>query len=252
VSVSLTFLGSGDAFGSDGRLQTCLALRGGAATVLLDCGASSLIAMKRHGLAPNDVAAVVVSHLHGDHFGGLPFLVLDGQFSRRTTPLVVAGPPGVRERVERAMEVFFPGSTHAERRFAVEFVELAERVPVDVPGARVTAYAVVHASGAPAYALRVGYGGRTVTYSGDTEWTEALVEAARDADCFVCEAYTFERPVRFHLDVTTVSAEASRLGARRIILTHLGPSVLARRREITLDCAYDGLVVPIPERPAAG
>ena len=139
MRVTLTFLGSGDAFGSDGRFQTCLALRGGPATVLVDCGASSLIAMKRFGVAPNDVAAVVLSHLHGDHFGGLPFLVLDGQFTRRTSPLVVAGPPGVRERVERAMEVLFPGSSRVERRFAVEYVELAERVPTTVaakPGER--------------------------------------------------------------------------------------------------------------------
>jgi ribonuclease BN (tRNA processing enzyme) len=245
VSVTLTFLGSGDAFGSDGRLQTCLALRGGAATVLVDCGASSLIAMKRYGVVPNEVATVVLSHLHGDHFGGLPFLILDGQFARRTTPLMVAGPPGVRERVERAMEVLFPGSTRVERRFAVDYVELGERVPTPVAGARLTAFAVEHPSGAPAFALRIEYGGRTLTYSGDTEWTESLVEAARNADCFVCEAYTFDRKLRFHLDYATVRAEAARLGARRIVLTHMGPSMLARQAEADFECASDGLTLTV-------
>lgn len=245
MSVTLTFLGSGDAFGSDGRLQTCLALRGGGPTILLDCGASSLIAMKRFGVVPNDVAAVVLSHLHGDHFGGLPFLVLDGQFARRTTPLVVAGPPGVRERVERAMEVFFPGSSRVERRFAVDYVELGERIPAVVVGARVTAFAVEHPSGAPAHALRIEYGGRTLAYSGDTEWTENLVEAARDTDCFVCEAYTFDRKVRFHLDYATVRAEAARFGARRIVLTHMGPSMLERRADAEFECASDGLTLTL-------
>lgn len=245
MSLTLTFVGSGDAFGSDGRFQTCLALRGGAATILVDCGASSLIAMKRLGLPPGEVAAVVLSHLHGDHFGGLPFLILDGQFTRRTTPLVVAGPPGVRERVERAMEVLFPGSTRVERRFAVDYVELAERAPAPVPAAQVTAFAVEHASGAPAYALRLDYGGRIVTYSGDTEWTDALLDAARGADCFVCEAYTFDRKLRFHLDYATVRAEAARLGARRIVLTHMGPSMLSRRDEAELECARDGLVLTL-------
>lgn len=245
MSVTLTFLGSGDAFGTEGRFQTCLALRGGGPTILVDCGASSLIAMKRFGVVPNEVAAVVLSHLHGDHFGGLPFLVLDGQFARRTTPLVVAGPPGVRERVERTMEVLFPGSTRVERRFAVDYVELAERVPTPVTAARVTAFAVEHPSGAPAYALRLDYGGRTLTYSGDTEWTDALVDAARDADCFVCEAYTFDRKLRFHLDYTTLHAEAPRFGARRIILTHMGPSMLARRAEAAFECASDGLVLSL-------
>jgi ribonuclease BN (tRNA processing enzyme) len=245
VSVTLTFLGSGDAFGTEGRLQTCLALRGGPATILIDCGASSLIAMKRNGVAPNEVAAVVLSHLHGDHFGGLPFLILDGQFTRRTTSLVVAGPPGVRDRVERAMEVFFPGSTRVERRFAVDYVELGERVPAEVAGARVVAFAVEHPSGAPAYALRIEYGGRTLAYSGDTEWTESLVPAARDTDCFVCEAYTFDRKLRFHLDYATVRAEAERFRARRIMLTHMGPSMLARRAEAEFECASDGLVVTL-------
>jgi len=245
VSVTLTFLGSGDAFGSGGRFQTCLALRGGGATILLDCGASSLIALKRLGLPPNDVTAVVLSHLHGDHFGGVPFLVLDGQFSRRTAPLVVAGPPGVRERVERTMEALFPGSTRVERRFAVEYVELAERAPTVVAGATVTAFGVEHASGAPSYALRVAYGGRTVAYSGDTEWTDALVDAARDADCFACEAYTFDRKLRFHLDYATVRAQADRLGARRIVLTHMGPSMLERRGEADFECAEDGLVISL-------
>lgn len=245
MSVTLTFLGSGDAFGSDGRFQTCLALRGGPAAILVDCGASSLIAMKRFGVLPGEIAAVVLSHLHGDHFGGLPFLILDGQFSRRTTPLVVAGPPGVRERVERAMEVLFPGATRVERRFSVDYVELPERVATPVSAAGVTAYAVEHASGAPAYALRLEYGGRTVTYSGDTEWTDALLDAARDADCFVCEAYTFDRPLRFHLDYATVRAAAPRFGARRIVLTHMGPSMLARRAEAAFECAHDGLVLSL-------
>jgi ribonuclease BN (tRNA processing enzyme) len=245
VSVSLTFVGAGDAFGSGGRFQTCLALRGGGPTILLDCGASSLIALKRREIAPTDVAAVVLSHLHGDHFAGVPFLVLDGQFSRRTAPLIVAGPPGVRERVERTMEVLFPGSTRVERRFTVEYVEFAERVASSIAGATVTAFGVEHASGAPPYALRVAYGGRTVAYSGDTGWTDALLDAARDADCFVCEAYTFDRKVRFHLDYATVRAQAARLGARRIVLTHMGPSMLERRHEAEFECAEDGLVLDL-------
>ncbi|HEU5320023.1 MAG TPA: MBL fold metallo-hydrolase, partial [Methylomirabilota bacterium] len=141
--VTLTFVGSGDAFGSGGRLQTCLCLRGGGATLLLDCGATALVGLRRAGLDPGEVAAVALTHLHGDHFGGLPFLVLDGQFSRRTRPLVVAGPPGARARVEAAMEVLFPGSVGVPRRFAVEFVDLEAGAAVPLPGARVTAFPVV-------------------------------------------------------------------------------------------------------------
>jgi len=245
MTVALRFVGSGDAFGTGGRLQTCLHLSGADAAVLIDCGTSSLIGMKRHGVDPTEIDAVLLSHLHGDHFGGVPFLILDAQFSRRTRPLLIAGPPGVRARVEAAMEIFFPGSTSIQRKFSVEFIELIEGQPMRVGPATVTAYPVVHASGAPPSTLRVEYGGRIISYSGDTEWTDTLIDAARGADLFVCEAYTFDKPVKFHLDYTTVEAQADRLGARRIILTHMGRDMLAREAEARFERAHDGLVVTL-------
>lgn len=189
--------------------------------------------------------AVLLSHLHGDHFGGVPFLILDAQFSRRARPLLVAGPPGVRQRVEAAMEVFYPGSTAVQRRFDVEFVELQDRREARVGPASITAFPVIHASGAPAHALRVEYGGTIIAYSGDTEWAESLLEAARGANLFICEAYMFDKPVKFHLDYKTVEAQAERLGARRIILTHMGRDMLAREAEARFERARDGLVVTL-------
>jgi ribonuclease BN (tRNA processing enzyme) len=97
------FAGSGDAFGSGARWQTCIHLSTEGQVLLVDCGATSLVALKAQGLDPNAVGAVAVTHLHGDHFGGLPFLILDGQFSHRSEPLLVAGPPGIRDRLAEAM-----------------------------------------------------------------------------------------------------------------------------------------------------
>src|SRR5256886_11967041 len=148
------FLGSGDAFGSGGRFQTCIHAQAAGAQVLLDCGATSLVAMRRFGVDPQAIDAVVLSHLHGDHFGGVPFLILDAQFKRRTRPLTLAGPPGVEARVRATMEVLFPGSTAVERRFVTRFVELADRLPQGLGPFTVTPFPVVHASGAPSFALR--------------------------------------------------------------------------------------------------
>jgi ribonuclease BN (tRNA processing enzyme) len=240
------FLGSGDAFGSGGRLQTCLLVRNGEGGLLIDCGATSLVALRRAGVDPGSIGAVVLTHLHGDHFAGLPFLILDGQFTRRTAPLVIAGPPGTRQRIAVLMETMFPGSTAIARRFAVEYVELADRSPCEVGPARVTALPVVHASGAPAYALRVEYRGRVVAYSGDTEWTESLVEAAREADLFACEAYSIDKPIRYHLDYRTLDQHRHRLTCRRLVLTHLGKEVLERRDEVALECAEDGMIIRLP------
>ena len=154
-AVRLRFVGAGDAFGSGGRFQTCLLLEGTGDSVLVDCGASSLVALKRAGVNIADIGAVLLSHLHGDHFGGVPFLILDAQFSRRVEPLVIAGPPGVQARVEEAMEVFFPGSTRVARKFATTFVELPPRDASAIGPTTVTPFPVVHESGAPSYALRV-------------------------------------------------------------------------------------------------
>ena len=241
--VQLQFLGAGDAFGSGGRFQTCLLLRGAHGALLIDCGASSLIAMKRAGVDPSEIGWVLLTHLHGDHFGGLPFLILDGQFSQRTRPLVIAGPPGTRARMEAAMEILFPGSSRIARRFAVEFVELQERVASAIGPATITPFSVQHASGAPNYALRVEYEGKVVVYSGDTEWTESLVDAARGADLFVCEAYFFEKKIKYHLDYRTLKGQRGRLECRRLILTHMSQDMLNRVHESEIEWATDGQTV---------
>ncbi|MPZ60372.1 MAG: MBL fold metallo-hydrolase [Propionibacteriales bacterium] len=241
----LRFLGSGDAFGSGGRLQACLHLPTPDGGVLLDCGATSLVAMKQAEIDPSGIGWVLLTHLHGDHFGGLPFLVLDGQFSRRERPLVVAGPPGTRDRLDAAMEVFYPGSTKVQRRFDVQVVELPGLTARQVGPVRVTAYPVDHASGAPAYALRVEYDGKVVAYSGDTAWTDSLVDAAHDADLLVCEAYFHERDVKFHLSHHRLLAERHRLSCRRIVLTHMSSEMLAHAAESEFECAYDGAVIEI-------
>ena len=247
---SLRFLGSGDAFGSGGRFQACVLLRHADAAVLLDCGASSLIALKSAGVDPSTVDAVLVSHLHGDHFGGLPFLLLDGQFSRRERPLTIAGPPGLAARLESAMEALFPGSSQTRRRFATRIVELEERVAQELHDIAVTAYTVDHASGAPAYALRLQLADRVVAYSGDTAWTETLLEVARDADPFICEAYGFDKPIPYHLDFRTLEAQWERLGCRSIVLTHMSAEMLRRAEAGAVDpdryqLAHDGLVLDL-------
>jgi ribonuclease BN (tRNA processing enzyme) len=236
----IRFLGSGDAFGSGGRLHTCIHVHSEDATFLIDCGASSLITMKRFGIDPASIDAVLVTHLHGDHFGGIPFLVLDAQFvSRRTRPLTVAGPPDLQRRVHDAMEVLFPGSSRVRRRFSLEFIELPEGEAIDIGALTVTPYGVVHPSGAPAYALRVECGGKVVSYSGDTEWTDSLLRAARGADLFVCEAYFFERKVPYHLDYRTLMAHRAQLGCRRLILTHMSEDILRRLGEVEVEWAED-------------
>lgn len=246
--VAVTFAGSGDAFGSGGRYQACIHLRApGQPPVLLDCGATSLTALRACGLDPGEIGTVFVSHLHGDHFGGLPFLILDGQFSGRDRPLTVAGPPGTAERLRHAMETSFPGSSAAPRRFGVDVVELAPGRSSAVTGIDVTALEVDHPSGAPPLALRLGIGGTIIAYTGDTAWTESLVVTASGADLLIAEAYYYDKAVPYHLRYTDLTAHRDRLSSRRIVLTHMSTDMLARAaaREVDFETAHDGLTIEL-------
>lgn len=239
--ITVQFLGSGDAFGSGGRFQTCIHVAAPSLRCLLDCGASSLIAMKRYGIDPASIDVILLTHLHGDHFGGLPFFVLDAQLiSKRIKPLVVAGPPGSQARILNAMEVLFPGSARTQQKFALNLVELPERQATTVAGLNVTAYPVIHASGATPYALRVECEGKILAYSGDTEWTDSLLEVAGGADLFICEAYYFEKKMKYHLDYRTLIAHRAALGCRRLVMTHLSADLLARLSETEVEYAEDG------------
>ena len=244
--VRVRFVGSGDAFGSGGRWQTCIGVRSGGATMLVDCGATSLVALRAQGLDPGAVGTVAVTHLHGDHFGGLPWLILDGQFTHRTAPLRVLGPPGLADRLDRAMEVLFPGSSRVRRRFAVEVEELVPGGPaVRVDEWTVAAWPVIHECGAPPLALRVGDGRSSFAYSGDTEWTPVLVDVAHGVDLFAVEAYSYDKPIRNHLDYGTLRTHLDELGADRIVLTHMNTLMLDRLADVDMPAASDGMTVDL-------
>src|SRR5437588_9842682 len=243
AAVRLRFLGSGDAFASGGRLQTCFHLEGGREPMLIDCGATALVALKRERIDPASIGCVVLSHLHGDHFAGLPWLILDGQFGDRTRPLLIGGPPGTQGRFRQAFDALYPGAASVERAFEVQIVELAERAPCELGPAAVTPFAVAHASGAPSYALRVEYGGKVIAYSGDTEWTDSLLDIARGADLFVCECNYFDKRVPGHLNYRTLASHRPELECERLIVTHMSEEMLERAGELEVETAADGLVI---------
>ena len=243
--VHVKFLGSGDAFASGGRFQACLHLDGGTEPLLLDCGATALIGLRRARIDPASIGSVALSHLHGDHFAGLPWLILDGQFAKRTMPLVIAGPEGVRERIERTFEALYPGATGVERSFDTRFIEFAERTPCELGPALITPFEVRHQSGAPSCALRVEYAGKVIAYSGDTEWTDTLLEVANGADLFICECNFFDRNAPGHLNYRTLVEKLPQLACERIVITHMSEEMLAHLDDADLDAAADGAVITL-------
>jgi ribonuclease BN (tRNA processing enzyme) len=242
-SLKIQFLGSGDNFGSGGRLHSCIYVADPGTPFLLDCGATVLIGMRRFEVNPLDVDVVLLSHLHGDHFAGIPFLVLEAQLiSRRTKPLLIAGPPGTEQRILETMEVLYPRSSRAERRFDVRFRELPPGEESRIGTLRVTPRLVVHGSGAPPFALRIECGGKVIAYSGDTEWTDSLLDVAQGADLFICESYFYDKTMKNHLSYRTLKDHAAELGCRRLVITHMGEDMLRRVENLGEEYAEDGKV----------
>jgi ribonuclease BN (tRNA processing enzyme) len=244
----LTFLGSGDAFGSAGRLQTCFHVRTKDASFLIDCGATACIGMKRCGIPLDDIDAIIISHYHADHFAGVAFVLLESRVIGRTRPLALSGPPGLRERVATSMDALFPGAG-TDYDYPIGYVEYTAGRPVTVGPTRVTAFPVQHAPSTRPHALRVEIAGRTIAYSGDTEWTDALIDVARGADVFICEVSGYHGPVGIHLDYSTLLEHRAALDCERLILTHMGEDVIDNADRVSrgLDAtlASDGMTITL-------
>ena len=247
--MKLTVVGCGDAFGSGGRLQTCFHVAAPEEEFLIDCGATSLIGMQHLGLDPERVSSIFISHLHGDHFSGLVWWMIHAHHvTRRTRALTITGPVGTEERFVTAAEALFPGSATVKRRFDLRFIEYTQGKAIEVGGVRVTPYEVRHPSGAPPYALRIETGGKTVSFSGDTEWVENLVEAANGANLFIAECFGYDKPLGFHMTWREIEKQLDRLGAKRVLLTHMNTEMLANRDEVRdprVLVAEDGMVIDI-------
>jgi len=246
MGLDLLFLGTGDAFGSGGRLQTATLLTAPGIRALVDCGPSTLPALRRADIDPESIDLVLLTHLHGDHFGGIPFLLMDAHYaSRRTRPLVIAGPDGVQERVTLAQDAFFPGKGALPLTFPLTWVEWADGRRVTWPGVSVTPVAMPHSESTPCYGLRLDCGGRTVSFSGDTGWTPRLPELSFGADLFVCECFGFDSAPPGHLDFRTLEDARESLGCRRLILTHMSDSMLSRLDRLDVETAADGMALSL-------
>lgn len=244
--MQLQFIGCGDALGSGGRSNTCFHVTGAGVNFLIDCGASSLPALKRQGIACNDIDLILITHFHGDHFGGLPFLLLDAQFSRRTRPLVIAGPQGIEMRLAQVMETLFEHSSKTRQQFDLSVVALRPEQRQTFGAVNVTPFPVMHGEfGGPFFAYRIEVDGRVIAYSGDTEWTEALIAAGHDADLFIAEAYYYDRVVKNHLSLKTLEAHLSDIKPKRLVLTHMSDDMLGRLDALTHETASDGMAVQV-------
>jgi ribonuclease BN (tRNA processing enzyme) len=227
--VKLTVVGCSPAWPNPGSAQSGYVVSNDGRRVLLDCGPGVLARLRETEPWPT-IDAIILTHLHLDHCGDLvPWLwghVLGPAVGTKGPQLFV--PPSGLARIS----AFAPLGRFLEV-FGVH--EYEDGQPFEAAGYAVLPRAVTH-YGEPAYGLRVEHNGAVLAYSGDSGPTPNLVELARDADVFLCEATLLEpeREPHGHMCADEARAIAAEAGVRRLLLTH-------RAAEHPLDeLVYDG------------
>lgn len=246
MAVQVKFLGTGDAFNTRGQCHACQLVRSRNTTLLLDCGPSSLLALKREGLTANDVDYVFLSHLHGDHFAGVPFLLLASIYDTpRQRPLIVVGPPGTEQRIIELYRALYREISQRPLPFEFRCIETPGDENITVGEAVVRGFEVPHQEHEISLGLRVELDGSSILYSGDTGWTDKLIDESADTDLFICECCFFETRVDFHLDYPRIAENLHRFGTQRLVLTHIGREVADRQDEVDCTVSRDGLAIAV-------
>ena len=247
AAVTVTLMGTGDAFASFGRSQSGYLIDAPAGRILLEAGPGLLPALKGRGVTTDSFDLLLISHLHGDHFAGLPFLILDYMWeTRRKRPLTVAGPPKLEERTWALMRTMFPHFELDKIKHKLKFVVLEPGASIRLGKFKVSAIRSPHTKPEISLSLRIDAGGKSIVFSGDSGWNDGLVEFSEGADLFLCECTYYESTqLKFHLNYPLLKANRDKFKVRRMVLTHLGREVLSREDEIALEVGYDGMKIEI-------
>ena len=222
--LSITFIGVGNAFAAGGTCWNGFLVN---RTILFETPPQVLMSVQLAGVNPNDIETVVISHHHGDHFYGLPMLMLWWKWMGRVKPVRIVGPPGT-ERITRdiARETF---PWLFELTYEMEWIEASPGHVIDFPGMRIDPIEMVHDD---TLNICLGFaseiGGHRLGYTGDTVYCPGVEQLARWSEILVSECASVSgNPV--HMDLTTDIPKVRALlpeGAH-LILTHMDPAVAA-------------------------
>ena len=242
----ITVLGSGDVFNSGGRRHSGYFVESGRTGFLLDCGTTTLMALKTLSIPAERIDFIAISHMHGDHFGGLPFLFLESLYQTpRSRPLTIVGPPHLKKRIEMLYLAMFGELAERPMTFPIHYQEMLPDQTTGVCGVDLVPFAVPHLEKELCFGYHITLAGKTLLYSGDCGWNDNLVKYSHGTDLFICECCYFDSRTPFHLSFPELVRERQRLGCKRLILSHLGREVLARQDEVSFECADDGFVIEV-------
>jgi len=237
-------LGCGDAFSAGGRNNTCFLIKHNNEYILIDCGATSLPLIRKAGYELDRIRTIVLSHFHGDHFGGIPALILNaihGDGGRE--PFTIFSPIQGKERISLLMESMYPGSSSYLDELPVYF-HYYDGEPYANGAYSVLGLPVIHAPETIPHGIRIAFEDLIISFSGDTSWSANLIDLASDSDIFIIECNFLDQQSKIHLDYQTILKHLPQLKAKKILLTHMGMEVI-NQGNIALEKLSDGLKLPL-------
>jgi ribonuclease BN (tRNA processing enzyme) len=239
--MKLTILGSGTVVPNGERNSSGYFVEAGKARVMMDCGAGTVHALARYGLDWQAMTHLFISHFHVDHIGELAslfFAFRHGMKKERTEPLTLIAPHGIEPVIEHLKAAF------GERIFTPKFPFHIQ--PVE-PGARVWLDddCLLSVAKTPhtveSLAARIQRGERSVSYTGDTDYSEALEEFFQGTSLLVAECSFLEpREGVRHLSVPDVARLASRAQAESLLVSHFYFEVDEAALKNALQATYTG------------
>lgn len=224
--MELTVLGCGDAFGNGGRLNTSFLLTEKTEHVLIDCGTTTLIRLKQEQIQLENISTIIISHYHGDHFGGLPFLFICMLFEQpRQNPLTITGPQGLVDKVYQLQEIMYPDTASKLDDLPITFVEYDSNSSLDLNGKSLEAYQMNHTPASHPHGFRLTWLDKVFAFSGDTSMTDRLFSLGDGADLFVCECNFMKGVNHGHLSYEEILVMYDGLNCKQLWLSHMNEEV---------------------------
>ena len=232
-------IGSGNAFGDGVRFQTCYHVNWNKRNILIDCGATSSIGLKRCKKDIDKIDVIFITHLHGDHFGGLPYLLLEKSLFRNENEkrLKIYGPQGLLEKFRTLQEALYPGTLELVEK-AIILEEYHSNFVWE--GFEISIYKMLHSELSNPHGFKISLNDKVLSFTGDSAWCESHISLAENADLFITECYDFNSDTPGHLNYEVLVSNLNKLKAKSIVLTHPGPDLLRNQKYLKIPLIEDG------------